>query len=137
MKMNKENQADYLKRWREAVANTPYMPSSGSEGLDFCAEWCDNCIHQHPDPEKSPQCDILLESLLGNQPPEWKYNSEGVPICTAFVKWDWGNDDGGWNEPLPPEPEDPGQLLLPFCITELFGFDDPEIIVTRTAILEI
>lgn len=114
----------------------PYMPSNGSEGMWFCSEFCDNCIHQHPDPSKQPQCDeILLESLIGNQPPEWIYmNNE--PTCTAFRRWDWGNDDG-WNEPPAPEPEDPNQLLIPFSITELFLFNDQDIVVTKKAIFEI
>lgn len=116
-----------------------YMPSNGTEGIWFTSKFCDNCLRQHPDPERQPQCsEILLESLIGNQPPEWAYDSEGEPTCTAFVRFDWGGRNGdGWNEPPPgPEPEDPAQLLLPFCITELFGFDDPDIVVTRKAIFE-
>lgn len=39
--------------------------------------------------------------------------------------------------PPEPEPDDPNQLLIPFDITDLFGFDDPDIAVTKQAIFEV
>ena len=94
--------------------NEPYMPSNGSEGSWFHSKWCDKCIHQHPDSFKKPQCDeILLESLIGNQPAEWIYLNNN-PTCTAFVKWDWGNDGDpdDDNNPKAPIPVAPNQLML-------------------------
>lgn len=119
-------------------AGKPFMPSNGTDGMVFTEAFCDNCLNQHPDPDNPKQCfEILMKSLCDEQPPEWIFSNEGYPICTAWKKWDWNNnDEGGWNEPPPPEPEDPNQLLLPFDITDLFGFDDPEILVTKKAIIE-
>jgi hypothetical protein len=54
-------------------------------------------------------------------PSEWIYDENDKPICTAFVKWDWGNDgdpDDPEN-PKAPQPEDPNQLCLPFIFDEI------------------
>lgn len=54
-------------------------------------------------------------------PKEWIYNRENKPICTSFVKWDWGND-GDPNDPDNPKapiPENPNQLVFPFMIDEI------------------
>jgi len=52
-------------------AGRPYMPSNGTEGMMFTETWCDTCLYQHPNPDMKPQCtDVLLKSLLGNQPVE-------------------------------------------------------------------
>jgi len=116
-------------------AGQPYMPSNGTEGMNFTGNFCDNCIHQHPDPDKKPQCeDILLKSLCGDQPKEWIYDSEGSPTCTAFVDWNWGNDDDGWNDPPEPEPDDPNQLCFPYDIIDILK--DDSILVTSKAIFE-
>ncbi len=114
----------------------PYMPSNGTEGMYFTSEFCDRCFYQHPDPDNERQCnDVLLEALIGNQPPEWIYINDS-PTCTKFKSWDWGNDEDGWNEPPEPIPEDPNQLLMPFDITELFGFEDENILVTKKGVIE-
>ena len=119
-------------------AGKPYMPSNGTEGMGFTAAFCDTCIHQHPDPDKKPQCDdVLCEALCGNQPKEWVYNSTGNPTCTKYVNWNWGNndDDDGYNEPPPPEPDDPNQLCFPWDIMEILeGYE--EICITKQAIFE-
>ena len=116
----------------------PYMPSNGTEGAAFIARFCDRCIRQHPNPDKSPQCDeILLQSMIGNQPKEWVYNEQGQPLCTAFKAWEWGNGEGGqYNEPPKPEPIGWNQLFFPFCITYFLKFDKP-IGVCKTAIFEL
>ncbi len=134
--MEKANVTD----WKKILPGKPYTPSNGTEGTWFISKFCDNCVHQHPDPENPRQCyDILLKSLMGGQPPEWVYNEEAEPVCTAFVKFDWGDEDDGWNDPdgpdSPIQPEDPNQLLIPFDISELFFFDQ-DIIVTKRAIIE-
>lgn len=124
------------------LAGQSFMPSNGTDGMMFCAEFCDNCVHQHPDPNSDHHCnDILLKSELGEQPTEWVYDANGHPTCTAFVNWNWGNGDDGWNDPRDPDgplaPEDPSQLLIPFCVTELFGFNAPDVVVTKKAIYQI
>lgn len=111
------------------LAGKPFMPSNGTDGMIFCSEFCDNCIHQHPDADNERQCtDILLKSLIGEQPKEWIYDKLGQPTCTAFVNWNWGNGDDGWNEPDDPNgpivPVDPDQLLIPFDMADLFGLTD-------------
>jgi len=117
-------------------AGQSFMPSNGTEGMRFTEAFCDNCLHQHPDPDKKPQCfEILMKSLMDEQPDEWIFNSEGWPVCTAWKKWDWGNDRDGWNEPPTPEPRNPRQLILPFdLIGVLVGYDD--FLVLPTAIIE-
>lgn len=46
-------------------------------------------------------------------------------------------DDDLENLDVPPEPYDPNQLMIPFSVFELFGFDDSEILVTKKAIYEL
>lgn len=114
-----------------------YMPSNGTEGMIFTAEYCDNCKFQHPNPDNKPQCeDILLKSLLGEQPNEWIYDPLGHPTCTKFISWNWGDDDDdGYNEPPPPDSYDPHQLCLPWDIMEVLeSFGD--VVVTKQAIIE-
>ena len=115
----------------------PYMPSNGTEGMHFTSKFCDNCKFQHPDPDKQPQCnDILLESLIGNQPKEWVWDNLGFPTCTKFISWNWGDENDGWNEPPPPPlPEDPNQLCFPYDVIEILGSSD-DILVTKQAIFE-
>ena len=118
------------------------MPSNGTEGIWFTSKFCDTCMFQHPDPNSNHQCnDVLIESLLGNQPDEWIYDSLGHPTCTKYVNWDWGNENDGWNDPHDPDgplaPINPSQLLIPFDTMELFGFYGKDIAVTKTAIIEI
>ena len=120
----------------KCLAGKPYLPSNGTEGMNFTGRFCDNCIHQHPDPDSDHQCNnILLESLIGNQPKEWIYDSDGFGTCTAFKKWDWGNDKDGWNEPPEPEPISPNQLVFPFLIFDILeGFEN--VVVSQKGIIE-
>ena len=120
-------------------AGKPYTPSNGTEGMYFTSVFCDNCFYQHPDPENERQCrEVLLESLIGNQPTEWIYDSQGKPTCTKFKYWDWGRDNGdGYNEPPVPTPIGPNQLLIPFDITELFGFSQDEVVIMPIGIIEL
>ena len=66
--------------------------------------------------------------MIGEQPKEWIYNTDGYPICTAWQKWDWGNGDGGWNSPpkAPYEPQDPSQLTI-FTIDDFINTDPNQI----------
>jgi hypothetical protein len=108
-----------------------YRPSNATEGMWFCGNFCDQCINQHPDPNNPKQCMILCRTLCYDTnekeyPEEWIYDENDKPTCTAFVKWDWGrDDDGSWNEPVIPPPDDPNQLCLPFIFDEL-GLPKPE-----------
>jgi len=102
-----------------------YQPSNGSEGVWFIGKFCDHCLHQHPDPDNDKQCMILCRTMCYNvndpeYPEEWQYDKDGKPVCTAFQKWDWDqDDDGNWIEPTPVPPDDPNQLCLPFIFDEL------------------
>lgn len=116
------------------AAGEQYTPSNGTSGDMFMAGFCYRCVHEEfTHRQCGKQCDIMSESLLGNKPFEWQYSSEGWPMCIDWKHWDWG---GGKNIPPDPEPEDPGQLLIPFSVFDLFGMDDDSLVVTRTAIFE-
>lgn len=109
-------------------AGKSFTPSNGTEGMIFCGAFCDRCIHEkftHTQNHADKQCEILNASLLydfgtDKYPKEWVYNEEGWPVCTAWVKWDWNKgDDGNWNDPPEPQPDDPMQLCLPFATEEI------------------
>lgn len=103
-----------------------YRPSNGCEGDWFMGEFCMQCIHENPDMEAKPKCDIMTCTMCldindAEYPKEWIYGEDGKPTCTKFVKWDWGND-GDPNDPDNPKapiPEDPNQLCLPFIFDEI------------------
>lgn len=102
----------------------PYRPSNGSEGMWFDGKFCGRCIHEkfmHTQKHGDQQCDIYNRMVLReinepDYPKEIVYDQNDHGSCTAFVKWDWGNndDDNGFNEPPIIEPDDPNQLVLPF-----------------------
>lgn len=103
-----------------ACANS-YHPSNGTEGMDFTDHYCANCIHEkwmHTQKESDKKCEILSNSMIFSPwepgyPKEWVEDEGGRAECTEFVKWDWGNDEDGWNEPPPaPTPPDPNQTDL-------------------------
>lgn len=103
-----------------------YRPSNGTEGMGFTEHFCDNCINQHPDPDNKKQCKILMRSMCYDlkdpeYPSEWTYDEQNRPTCTAFIKWDWGND-GDPDDPDNPNyrpPDNPNQLCLPFIFDEI------------------
>lgn len=100
-----------------------YRPSNGTEGEIFMNNYCDHCIHEkwsHTQCHGDKQCDILSTAFItGEYVPEWIYNENGKPTCTAYQYWNWGNDNDGWNEPEEPIPVSPNQLCLPFIFEEL------------------
>ena len=55
----------------------PYYPGNGTDGDVFQDNNCGICY-------KSPNCTILLKSLVGEQPKQWVYNESGMPICTSL-----------------------------------------------------
>lgn len=95
-----------------------YQPSNGTEGMWFTEKFCDQCLHQDPNPEGDKHCDIFCRSFVYSvkdpeYPSEWTYDDEGNPTCTNWQKWDWGNDgdpDDPDNPKAPPPPPDPNQL---------------------------
>lgn len=104
----------------------PYQPSNGTEGMDFVETYCMNCIHCDPDSNGKKQCQILCRTMVYNisdpqYPKEWIYNEDNEPICTSWVKWDWGNDGDpdDPDNPKRPIPEDPNQLCFPFIFDEM------------------
>lgn len=107
------------------MENRKYQPSSGSEGIWFCGNFCDRCANQHPDYNHPKQCMILCRTMCHNikdkeYPEEWIYNDQDKPVCTAHVPWDWGrDDDGNWIEPPVAPPDDPNQLCMPFIFDEI------------------
>lgn len=96
-------------------AGESFQPSNGTEGMVFCDSFCDQCIHQNPNPESNKHCDILMMTMCYDPrdkeyPKEWVYSQEGWPICTSWQKWDW--DDGNPDDPDNPKapiPVDPDQ----------------------------
>ena len=61
----------------EKLSGTKYIPSNGTEGMIFMAEFCDKCYKRH-------SCTILTKSLIGQQPKQWVYDDEDKPTCTSF-----------------------------------------------------
>lgn len=120
-------------------AGKSFMPSNGTEGDCFTSAFCDRCINEkftHTQKHGDAQCDIYSRSIIywytddPRYPSEWKFNADGWPICEAWIKWDWGrDDDGNWNDPPKPEPEDPNQLVMPFLLNEItMEYSRPEVV---------
>lgn len=126
------------------LAGSSFEPSNGTEGMVFTESFCEQCIHQHPDPDHEKQCMILMRTLIyhsrdSEYPKEWIFNAKGWPVCTSWHKWDWGNDgdpDDRDNPKFPGPPSgDPNQLLMPFDIWDLLGVTDA-VLVTSNAVIE-
>ena len=103
-------------------AGKPFKPSNGTEGEIWMEKFCYQCIHErwsHHQNEDGGKCEILTNGLIGEQPKEWMFSENGWPVCTEWKFFDWGNDKDGFNEPPPPEPYDPNQLVFPFIIDEI------------------
>lgn len=105
-----------------------YRPSNGTEGMCFIEKWCDNCIHEkynHTMNDNDKKCDILSRSMIYDlkdkeYPNEWVQDENGAR-CTAWTKWDWGNDGDpdDRDNPKTPIPDDPNQLVMPFIFDEI------------------
>lgn len=103
-------------------AGESFRPSNGTEGMIFMEHFCEQCIHENYNPETDcgKKCEILTATMVFDQrdkeyPKEWQYDSEGWPVCTAWVKWDWNNDgdpDDENNPKAPYKPEPDNQLHL-------------------------
>lgn len=104
----------------KCIADNLYCPSNGTEGMFFTSEFCDHCIHDNPDYEGKPRCEILMLTMCfyptdPQYPREWIYDALGHPKCTKYVNWNWSSD-GDPNDPdnpkKLPDPPDPRQLNL-------------------------
>lgn len=61
-----------------------YLPSNGTEGDIFVANWCVLCSNLNlNDDAFGCNCPIYLNSMIGNVP-EWIIDANGQPKCTAF-----------------------------------------------------
>lgn len=111
------------------MENKLYRPSNGTEGECFMSEHCFQCIHEkftHTQNHKDKKCDIMSASLIFDThekgySKEWIYDDNGKPTCTAYKKWDWGND-GDPDDPQNPNtpiPVSPNQLTMPFMVEEI------------------
>lgn len=71
-----------------------YRPSNGTDGMWFEEKFCMQCRRCNPDPDKQPQCKILLRMLVyGTEEKEYPkqliYDEKGNGICTSFEQHDW------------------------------------------------
>lgn len=79
----------------------PYIPSSGTEGMEFEAMFCDRCEMDRAWNESGGDedgCEIHNGAIWGDEAPEWVIDEHG-PRCTAFQKIMTGD------EPLPGQGE--------------------------------
>ena len=81
--------------WPERTGH-PYRPSSGTEGMEFDARWCNHCTRDaeyRNDPDNvdpSRGCQIIADTFAfeitdPKYPKEWIYGKDGTPCCTAFT----------------------------------------------------
>ena len=52
----------------------PFMPSNGTEGEAFFADVCRGC-------SRFDDCELILKSMLGEQPDEWEAKRGGSGIA--------------------------------------------------------
>jgi hypothetical protein len=105
-----------------------YQPSNGTEGMIFCENFCNQCIHgkyEHTADLNDKPCDILTATYFMDiddkeYPKEWIYDENNKPSCTAFVKFDWEKgDDGDFiNPPINPDDGIGDNQLMLFSITD-------------------
>jgi hypothetical protein len=78
----------------------PYRPSTGTEGADFMASFCDHCQRDaefQVTQEAEDGCPIVAATMgCGTHddpeyPAEWIYGTDGLPTCTAFEPEEWPN----------------------------------------------
>ena len=65
----------------------PYMPSNGTEGDSFEAEYCKQCTKDSTVRGGDKECPILTKAILGEQPEQWVYYKDEdteYPICLNF-----------------------------------------------------
>lgn len=75
-------------------AGKPYRPSSGTEGYEFEAAWCERCDHYRPMRDDSNIFDCTQGHLTAAwgadgvddplYPKAWVYNAKGKPSCSDW-----------------------------------------------------
>lgn len=78
-----------------------YKPSSGTEGEAFISHWCANCKRdsvcngsvQYDEAGDDDYCQIIAATMSLDvsdpiYPKEWHYDTDGAPVCSAFVSVD-------------------------------------------------
>lgn len=69
---------------------SPFMPSNGTEGQLFIADWCERCLYNNRaevDREVEIGCPILDNSFrtdYGKGPSQWVHGEDGWGSCTMF-----------------------------------------------------
>jgi hypothetical protein len=65
-------------------------PSNGTEGEAWVAAWCRTCVN-----DVNEDCPILLEGLLGVDPPQWHrgppWSPQTVMYCDAYDQIEVGH----------------------------------------------
>lgn len=72
---------------------TRFVPSNGTGGAIFHAEWCERCARDkvmngeiHPDnAQQEDYCVHLNQSFERDGTPAWIFDEQGWPKCTEFV----------------------------------------------------
>ena len=87
---------DSLAKLYVEKAGQQYVPSNGTEGEIFQAEFCarcerdkeanGTCLMEDRDAGDDDWCQILVASYAG-EAKEWVYGHDGHPTCTAFVPY--------------------------------------------------
>lgn len=102
--------------------------------MSFMEDFCAQCMFENPDPDKKPQCEIIMLTMSyyptdPEYPKEWIYGADGHPKCTKFISWNWGDGDPDDpdNPKRMPDPPDPRQL-------NLFPLYHPELIPNETLV---
>jgi hypothetical protein len=86
---------DLAERFK-ARAGEKYRPSNGTEGEIFIEAWCGRCKHDaefQANPDSADGCQIVAATFCFDvpdpkYPPEWQYDADGQPKCTAFEHLD-------------------------------------------------
>lgn len=68
------------------MAERPYRPSNGTEGMSFMEHWCDRCISD----TVGDGCQILADTFVYDvddprYPQEWRCD-DGEAWCRAFLE---------------------------------------------------
>lgn len=66
-----------------------WIPSNGTDLMDFEARFCDQCERDKWDGEQGEQCEILNGVLSGEKDPEEWRIADGKTFCTAFHPEGW------------------------------------------------
>lgn len=74
-----------------------YRPANGSEGDWFMSQFCYRCTKDLHAPIEGGCPIVVLTLCLGTDdpkyPPEWTYDADGRPTCTAFDPIEPDDDD--------------------------------------------